>query len=87
MNWFAITLLAYFLLAFEVVLDKFLLSSKRVSHPVIYAFYSGATAPFALILAPLGFHGIGFLEIIFRFISGIIFILMYAKTTKMERAQ
>ena len=74
MNWLIIATIGYLLLATEIIFDKFLLSSKRVSHPVIYAFYSGATAPFALILAPLGFHGIGFLEIIFRFISGIIFI-------------
>lgn len=74
MNWFAITLLAYFLLALEVILDKFLLSSKRVSHPAIYAFYSGTMGLFALVFIPFGFHALGSHEVIYRFIAGFVFI-------------
>lgn len=74
MNWLAISIIAYFFLALEVILDKFLLSSKRVSHPVIYAFYTGMLGLFALVFVPFGFHGIGAIEIISRLIVGMIFI-------------
>lgn len=74
MNWLAITIFAYFLLAMEVVLDKFLLSSERVSHPAIYAFYSATTGLFALVFIPFGFHAISYADIFFRLIGGIVFI-------------
>lgn len=74
MPWLFITLLAYFFLALEVILDKFLLSSKRVSHPVIYAFYAGTVGLFALVFIPFGFHAINFSDFIFRALAGIIFI-------------
>lgn len=74
MNWLAITFLAYFLLSLEIILDKFLLSSKRISHPALYAFYSAATGLFALIFIPFGFHAMGYPEIFLRIVSGIIFI-------------
>ena len=74
MDWLIITIFAYFLLALEIILDKFMLSSRRVSHPAIYAFYSGALGLFALVFIPFGFHAIKFGEIIVRFVAGIIFI-------------
>lgn len=74
MNWIGIAIIAYFLLALEIVLDKFLLSSKRISHPAIYAFYSGTMGIFAVAFAPLGFHWISYEKISFSFIAGIIFI-------------
>lgn len=74
MNWLIITVVAYFLLALEIILDKFLLSSKRVSHPAIYAFYSGTLGLFAVAFSPWGFHQISFLKTIFSFITGMIFI-------------
>jgi len=74
MNWLAITIFAYFLLAMEVVLDKFLLSSKRVSHPAIYTFYSATTGLFALVFIPFGFHLISYADVFFRLVGGIIFI-------------
>lgn len=74
MNWLVAATIAYFLLALEIVLDKFLLSSKRVSHPAIYAFYSGTMGLFAFVFAPLGFHQIGFGKIFFSFVTGIFFI-------------
>jgi len=63
-------------LALEIVLDKFLLSSERVSHPVIYAFYSGALGLFAVIIGFFfgGLHQIGVAKIVFSFIAGTIFI-------------
>ena len=62
MHWLTITIVAYFLLALEIILDKFLLSSKRVSHPSIYAFYSGALGFFAVAVALIfgGLHWIDF---------------------------
>ncbi len=76
MNWLLITVIAYLLLALEIVLDKFLLSSKSVSHPATYAFYSGTLGLFAVIVGLIfgGFHLIAFAKIIFSFISGMIFI-------------
>ncbi len=61
-------------MASEIILDKFLLSSKKVSHPAIYAFYSGTLGLFAFIFAPIGFHLISFDKMIFSFATGIIFI-------------
>jgi len=74
MNWLAISTVAYFLLALEVVLDKFLLSSKRVSHPAIYTFYAGTLGLFVLVFIPFGVHVLGYSDILFRFIAGAIFI-------------
>ncbi|HRZ95297.1 MAG TPA: EamA family transporter [Candidatus Moranbacteria bacterium] len=74
MNWLAITFFAYFFLSLEIILDKFLLSSRRVSHPALYTFYSAAAGLFALVFIPFGFHAIGYIEIIYRLIGGIIFI-------------
>lgn len=75
MNWILIALVAYFLVALQIILDKFLLSSKRVSHPAIYAFYSGllslATLP---IFLPFGLHWLSGGKILSYFLAGIIFI-------------
>jgi drug/metabolite transporter (DMT)-like permease len=75
MNWFLVALIAYFLVALQVILDKFLLSSKRVSHPAIYAFYSGLLSLLTLpIFFPFGFHLVSGWEISTYFLAGIIFI-------------
>ncbi|MDZ4384999.1 MAG: EamA family transporter [Candidatus Moranbacteria bacterium] len=73
MNYLAIAVVAYFLVAIEVILDKFLLTSKRVSHPSVYAFYIGMMSLFALALIPFGFHLIGLKQAFFTIIPGIIF--------------
>lgn len=73
MAWLLIASLAYFLLATEKVLDKFLLASKRVSHPSIFAFYSGFFGLFALVFSPWGFHLVGPMQMTHAFASGIIF--------------
>jgi drug/metabolite transporter (DMT)-like permease len=74
MNWLAISIIAYFLLALEVVLDKFLLSSRRVSHPAIYAFYSGTLGLFVLVFIPFGFHSLSYGDTFYRFIAGVVFV-------------
>lgn len=76
MNWLLITIAAYFLLALEIILDKFLLSSKRVSHPAIYAFYSGTLGLFAVVVGLFfgGTHWLGFSRTLFSFLAGSVFI-------------
>lgn len=74
MNWFAFSIIAYFLIALEVILDKFLISSERVSHPAIYAFYSGVMSLCAFLLFPFGFHLISFSNTIFSLMAGMIFV-------------
>ena len=64
---------AYFLIALETILDKFLLTSKRVSHPANYAFYSGVMSFFAFTFFYWGFHFILSERIVFYLIPGIIF--------------
>lgn len=74
MSWIIIAIFSYFLVALEIILDKFLLSSKRVSHPAIYAFYSGVLSLTALLIfAPFGFHLISISDAILSFSAGIIF--------------
>lgn len=68
------TTVAYLLLALEIVLDKFLLSSRRVSHPAVYAFYSATLGIFAFALFPFGFHLIGFSAFALRTLGGVIFV-------------
>lgn len=74
MNWLVIATIAYFLTAFTVILDKFLLSSKKVSHPAIYAFYSGLLSLSAFFLFPFGFHLVSPDEAILSIFAGVVFI-------------
>lgn len=73
MVWFFVTISAYFLVALEMVLDKFLISSKRVSHPSIYAFYSGTLSTFALVFIPFGFHLIEPGRAVMSILAGVVF--------------
>ncbi len=74
MAWLPIAVSAYFLIALEVIMDKFLLTSKRVSHPAIYTFYTGILSLFALAFFPFGFHMISGNKIIASLVAGIIFV-------------
>ncbi|EKE10730.1 MAG: hypothetical protein ACD_15C00207G0011 [uncultured bacterium] len=74
MSYILIAVAAYFLVAIEVILDKFLITSKKVSHPVIYTFYVGMMSLFALMFFPFGFHWLSFGDAILSIISGIIFV-------------
>lgn len=74
MNWIILAIFSYLLISIQTVLDKFLISSKRVSHPVVYSFYSGALSFFTIFLfAPFGFHLIAARELALSIISGLIF--------------
>jgi uncharacterized membrane protein len=72
--WLFFTTLAYFFIALQVVLDKFLLSSRRVSHPSLYAFYSGLLSLFVLAFLPWGFHTVDWREGTLALVSGAIFV-------------
>lgn len=74
MNYIAIAVAAYFLVAIEVILDKFLITSKRVSHPSVYTFYVGMMSLFALMFFPFGFHWLNFFHASLSIISGVVFI-------------
>lgn len=74
MFWLVVSIAAYFLIASEVILDKFLLSSGKVSHPAIYAFYSGMLSLFTLVLFPFGFYSISLYKFSVSMLAGIIFI-------------
>lgn len=73
MNCLTIATIAYLLIALQTILDKFLLSSKRVNYPAVYAFYSGVMSFFTLILFPFGFHAIGADLLIQYIFSGALF--------------
>ncbi len=73
MNWLLITVVAYFLIALESILDKFLLSSQRVAHPATYAFYSGLLSLTAFLFFPWGFHWISLTTAWQEILAGAIF--------------
>lgn len=74
MKFIIVSVIAYFLISIQVVLDKFLLSSRRVSHPGVYAFYTGILSLASFILIPAGVYWSS-AELFFQYtISGIIFI-------------
>ncbi|KKR21942.1 MAG: hypothetical protein UT50_C0002G0033 [Candidatus Moranbacteria bacterium GW2011_GWA2_39_41] len=73
MNYIVLATIAYFMVALEVILDKFLLSSKRISHPAIYAFYSGLLTAFVFFMVPFGFHAMTPYFAMVSIVTGIIF--------------
>lgn len=74
MKFIIVAIFAYFLISIQVILDKFLLSSQRVSHPSVYAFYTGVLSLVSFILIPAGVYWSN-AELFFQYtISGVIFI-------------
>lgn len=73
MNYIFVAILAYFIIALATINDKFLLTSNKVSHPAIYAFYSGLISFFTFVLLPFGGNWIGFTNFFQYIIFGIIF--------------
>jgi drug/metabolite transporter (DMT)-like permease len=74
MSWIAISISAYFLGAFAVLLDKFLISSKRFSSAQVYTFYIGIMGLGALMFAPFGFVFPSWNQIFLSLVSGIIYM-------------
>lgn len=74
MSWILIAAFAYFLVSLEVILDKFLLSSGRVSHPAIYAFYTGVLSLGAFLLIPFGVRWVSLPLAVSYIFFGIVFL-------------
>ena len=74
MSWIIVAVSAYFLGAFAVLMDKFLLGSKRVSSPQVYTFYVGVFGLGAFLFLPFGFSVPSLYQIIISIISGAIYI-------------
>jgi drug/metabolite transporter (DMT)-like permease len=74
MSWIIVAVSAYFLGAFAVLMDKFLLGSKRISSPQIYTFYVGIFGLGAFILAPFGFNIPSLGQIGISLVAGAIYI-------------
>jgi drug/metabolite transporter (DMT)-like permease len=91
MSWIVIAAIAYFLISLEVILDKFMLSSERVSHPAIYAFYTGILSLGSFLLIPFGVRWVSlplavtyiFFGIIFLY--GILFLFFAFKKSEASR--
>lgn len=73
MHWLVIATAAYFLIALQSILDKFLLSSRRVGHPVTYAFYSGLLSLSSFLLFPFGFHSVSAVLAAAQVAAGVVF--------------
>jgi len=67
------TLSSYFLGALAVILDKFLLGSKRISSAPVYSFYIGVSGLFVLLFIPFGFYFPSSFQIFLSLISGGMF--------------
>lgn len=91
MSWITITISAYFLGAFAVILDKFLISSKRFSSAQVYTFYIGLMGLGALMFAPFGFVVPSYGQIILSLVSGIIYMAgifaLYEAISKAEASR
>jgi drug/metabolite transporter (DMT)-like permease len=74
MSWIFVAVSAYFLGAFAVLMDKFLLGSKRISSPQVYTFYVGVFGLGAFLFAPFGFNVPSVWQIIISLISGAVYI-------------
>ncbi len=75
MNWLLIVLTGHLLNALAFLMDKFLLSSKRIPSPFVYAFFIGALGILALVLIPFGFTVPASAEIIRALVAGAAFII------------
>lgn len=74
MSYIFIAIFSYFLVALQVILDKFLLTSNRISEPATYAFYVGLMSVFTFILFPFGLHAVNFSQLGLYIFSGMVFL-------------
>ncbi len=68
-----VALSSYFLSAFTIVLDKFLLGSKRISSAPVYSFYIGIFSLFVLIFVPFGLAIPSAFQLFLDLLSGALF--------------
>lgn len=88
MSWIFIAVSAYFLGAFAVLMDKFLLGSKRISSPAVYTFYVGVAGLGAFILMPFGLHVPSFGNFMFSLLAGAFYIAgIFALNVAISKAE
>jgi drug/metabolite transporter (DMT)-like permease len=73
MSWLLIALTSYFLGSLVIILDKFILSGKKISSPPVYSFYIAILSLGVLILAPFSFSIPPAEQIVASLISGALF--------------
>lgn len=73
MTWAIVASIGYFLGAVANILDKFLLSSKKVSSPAVYAFYANLLGMGCLIVIPFGFYVPSAYQVLISLFSGFLF--------------
>ncbi|MFH0969249.1 MAG: hypothetical protein V1804_01955 [Patescibacteria group bacterium] len=74
MIFLTVALSSYFLGALSVILDKFLLGSKRISSPPVYSFYIGLFGLVTLIFIPFfNFYIPSFFQIAISILGGAMF--------------
>ncbi len=88
MLWLIITILAYLILAFVILIDKYLLSTS-IPNAKVYSFYIGALSIIALLFIPfIDFFIPSFLLIGLALLAGALFILaifaLYSALIKFE---
>ncbi len=90
MDWLLISIVAYFLIALQVILDKFMLTSRRVARPETFTFYTGLLSFFTLFIF-LPFGGVRIIapdSLLVAGLSGIIFIFgVYFIFTAIQKNQ
>lgn len=88
MFYISIAIFAYFLIALQTILDKFLLTTNKVAYPATYTFYVGVMSLFTFILFPFGFHLIGWAQLFLSIVSGMIFIYgIFCLFTAIEKSE
>lgn len=98
MKWILFAIVSYFLGALTVILDKYLLGSRRISSPPVYAFYVGIFGIGGLLFAPLGFFFANFVlkvpslyQIVLSIVTGFFYIAgltaLYFSVSKSETSK
>ncbi|EKE18763.1 MAG: hypothetical protein ACD_9C00246G0010, partial [uncultured bacterium] len=89
MTWIVVAVSAYFLGAFAVLMDKFLLGSKRVSSPQVYTFYVGIFGLGAFLFAPFfGFSVPSDSQIGISLVSGMFYMAgIFALNISINKAE
>lgn len=90
MLWLYLALIAQFLNAAVILLDRFLVKSKTIQRPAVYAFYVGMLSGVVVILWPLGFVRPPTLEVVWLSVviaaAYILSILFLYKSLKLGEA-
>ncbi|NTW27649.1 MAG: hypothetical protein HGA36_04950 [Candidatus Moranbacteria bacterium] len=88
MSWIFVAVSAYFLGAFAVLMDKFLLGSKRISSPQVYTFYVGIFGLGAFLLAPFGFNVPSNSQIFISLVAGAFYMAgIFALNVAISKAE